>query len=310
MTQEEAAALLQKYLDGNATTKEMALVEDWYGNLNAGAELSASRKMQIRAEMLNHIKSATHTDTSKKLFYQVFKVAALILVTLSVGLYFWKSKADPGHSDLLTVSTTSTQKKKVLLRDGTMVMLEPSSSMQYPAGFSATKRQIKLLRGDAFFEVAHEEKRPFSVDLQSGLGINVLGTSFQIWQGEAKKLIRVVVSTGKVSVHQQNKTLAVLTKGDEFLFDKITGVSSVMPSPKPAVVKILFNGHSLKDVIQKLEYVYSIRVQVIDIRMLKLKSTAEFNSKQSPSEILDILCRLHHLQFSSDKAHKNFKIYH
>ncbi|MGE8381866.1 MAG: FecR domain-containing protein, partial [Sphingobacterium sp.] len=40
-----------------------------------------------------------------------------------------------------------------------------------------------------------------------------------------------------------------------------------------------------------------------------LKTTATFNSTQKPEEILDILCSLHQIKYSTTENHKIFKIH-
>ncbi|TYR35099.1 DUF4974 domain-containing protein [Sphingobacterium phlebotomi] len=64
------------------------------------------------------------------------------------------------------------------LSDGTKVWLNAASSLKYPMKFSAEKRQVKV-EGEAFFDVVHDSKRPFTV-LSSGQEIEVLGTAFNV----------------------------------------------------------------------------------------------------------------------------------
>ena len=65
-----------------------------------------------------------------------------------------------------------------MLSDGTKVYLNAASELKYPVQFDSKKRQVHL-SGEAYFEVAKDECRPFFV--QAGdVRIRVLGTSFNV----------------------------------------------------------------------------------------------------------------------------------
>ncbi|RZK16783.1 MAG: FecR family protein [Pedobacter sp.] len=312
MTQEEAVKLLQKYLAGNADQDEITKIEEWYGSLPTHQSLAHDRKLQIAESMRQHINYGTHSKSAKtQLFYSPWiKIAALLLVTLSVGLLFWKTGKQISESKIeLTAYTNANQRKEITLPDSSKVILEPNTKITYPAHFSAEKRIVKLIGGDAFFSVVHESKRSFQVKLNSNLEVKVLGTSFRISDIADEDLLKITVATGKVAVRQATRSLGTLTRGEVLSFNKKSGKSAVQSGASTKVVKITFDGSSLAEVIQKMEYIYNIKIQVSQQRFLNLKCTADFNSGQAPSEILDILCDLHHLRLSESKDHKRFKIY-
>ena len=307
MTQEEAVKLLQKYLAGNASQAEINTIETWYGSLPTHESVPYDRKLHIAESMRKHIKSTVHSKNSKRrLITSWMKIAALLLVTLSVGLFFMQ--ADDTQLEYIA-HTKANERREITLPDSSKVILEPLTKITYPALFSAKNRIVKLIHGEAFFSVLHDSKRPFSVKLKSNLEVKVLGTSFRIRDIPNEELLKIVVSTGKVSVRQGKKTLGALIKGQELSFHKRSGNSSVQLAAHPKLVKLSFDASSLDEVIQKMEYVYNIKIQVSNSRFMGLKCTADFNSGQEPSEILDILCNLHHLRFIESKDHKVFKIY-
>lgn len=312
MTQDEAAELLQKYLAGKADQRETSQVEAWYGALPVIDPLPADRKKMIAENIRAHIKDAMGERAVKTHFLARpwVKIAAVLVVLYSFGLIFSKmNKSGTGSNIECTVYTNSHQRKKVTLSDGTTVLMEPSSKMVYPARFASASRVVKLISGDVFFSVAHETRRPFCVDLKSHIQVRVLGTSFRIHDILKDDLLKVTVATGKVSVQKGTSMLGTLIKGQELRFHKKTKQSSVSAAMHPKIVELSFEGSSLAQVIQKMEYVYSIQIQVSNPELLQLKCRAAFNSGQQPAEILDVLCSLHHLRFSQDKEHKSFNIY-
>jgi transmembrane sensor len=314
MTEEQAKELLQKYLDQQASPEEQNKVESWYATLHQeNVELGADRKAAIGAQMFAHLEAAMQ---QKPKHHKVFKlqsfvrIAAAILIIITVGLGIWKLSAPVNSSgNQLTVTTGSAERKRITLSDGSVILLGPSAKISYPKVFASNNRQIALKEGEAFFDIAHQEKRPFTVHTTSGIDIKVLGTSFKVKSYQASKHIEVAVVTGKVAVSNKQGNLATLIK-DEFLtYDKTAGRAAIRKIKTTAFIELAFDGATLEQVISKLQYVYSIKISLSDSTLSKLKSTATFSSRQSPEEILDIICSLHHLKFNGSKNHKTFNIY-
>jgi len=313
MTEEEAKQVLQKYLDGRASTAEVKQVEDWYTQLDVpNQEVSDERKLLIRSEILVNIRKAIAKKEDRRSFSATywFKIAAAVTILGFIFFGLWKQKDQYKTASTQTiVFTKAGERKNITLNDGSEVTLEPLAKLTYPGKFGKNSRKIKLLAGEAFFSIAHDEQRPFHVELPSNLNVKVLGTSFRIRADIAKNEIEVAVATGRVAVSNNGKLISKLVKDEVLQYSKTTGQSSIHINKLITPVKIAFNGSTLGQVIKRIEYVYSIKISLSDKSLSNLKSTATFNSVQQPNEILDIICSLHHLKFSSDKNRKTFKIY-
>ncbi|TCD18980.1 DUF4974 domain-containing protein [Pedobacter psychrodurus] len=313
MTEEQAKELLQKYLDKQASPQEQKKVEEWYATLNQeNIELSDDRKAAIGEQMFAHLQTAMHEKPKHGKVFKLqsfIRIAAAILIIVTLGISIWRLHAPIKLENEITVITGSAERKRITLSDGSMVLLEPSAKLCYPKAFDSNNRQIALKEGEAFFDIAHQEKRPFTVHTTSGVDIRVLGTSFKVKSYQASKHIEVAVVTGKVAVSNKKGNLGTLIK-DEFLtYDKSAGRAAIGKTKAVAFIELAFDGASLEQVINKLQYVYSIKISLSDSALNKLKSTAVFSSRQSPEEILDIICSLHHLKFNGSKNHKTFNIY-
>lgn len=66
----------------------------------------------------------------------------------------------------------------ITLSDGTKVWLNAMSELRFPVHFGEGSREV-YLKGEAYFEVAHDAKKPFHVDV-NGSKVAVLGTHFNI----------------------------------------------------------------------------------------------------------------------------------
>ncbi|RLJ69515.1 FecR family protein [Pedobacter alluvionis] len=313
MTEEQAKELLQKYLDQQASPQEQKKVEEWYATLQAkDVVLSADRKAAIGAQMFANLQIAMHGKPERGKVFKLqsfIRIAAAVFFIITIGISVWKLNTNVVSENQVTVVTGSTQKKRITLSDGSVVLLGPSAKLCYPKAFASNSRHIALKEGEVFFDIAHQEKRPFTVHTSAGVDIKVLGTSFKVKSYQDNKQLEVVVVTGKVAVSNQKGNLATLVK-DEFLtYDKNDGRAAIRKIKASAFIKFAFDGANLDQVISKLQYVYSIKILLNDTALGKLKTTASFSSKQSPEEILDIICSLHHLRFNASKNHKTFNIY-
>jgi transmembrane sensor len=313
MTEDQIKQLLKKYSEDTASPVERIQVEDWYAQLNLpGDEVSALRKSSIRKQMLRSIQSVMAGKPISKSFLsrQWIGVAASVTIVAALSIVFWKPNLKHQTSSTqLVVSTKSGERRKFSLSDGSVITLSPFASVSFPRRFNNVKRQIKLLEGEAFFSVAHDTERPFTVELPSNFKVSVLGTSFRIRYYNADSNMDVAVTTGKVAVIKKGKLLGTLTKDQKLQYNRLTGKFDIRADQHIHSVKIEFEGATLEQVIRRMEYVYTIEIQIQNRSLLGLKTTATFNSAQSPEEILGIIGSLHHIKIIPDKHHKTFKIY-
>ena len=93
---------------------------------------------------------------------------------------------------------------QVILPDGTKVWLNAATTLKYPARFSSGDRKVEL-NGEAYFEVAKNEKQPFHVLLSDSSIVTVLGTHFNIASYENENEKMVTLLQGSVMVNHNNK---------------------------------------------------------------------------------------------------------
>ena len=102
---------------------------------------------------------------------------------------------------------------KVTLADGTAVWLNANSSLSYPSRFEGGKRHVRL-SGEAYFQVARNEKMPFVVETNSVV-TKVLGTEFNV-KAYAHHASHVTLVKGSVDVaSRQGRTSLRLHPGED-----------------------------------------------------------------------------------------------
>jgi transmembrane sensor len=149
---------------------------------------------------------------------RLLRIAA-IGIALLAATWFWLGRADAYNFDQLAGSDGL--KRIIQLEDGTEVCLKERSTLEFSSSMvDASKRKVKL-RGEAFFKVAPDPKRPFQVILEDGGVVEVLGTAFDVRNYPNESNITVLVQNGKVRFKPgSGGEAAVLAKAEKATFDK------------------------------------------------------------------------------------------
>ena len=134
-----------------------------------------------------------------------WKIAALVLLLLSVGFYFYLNKYEEAEIPQNTVAIVQKenpngQKSKIFLPDGSVIWLNADSRINYPEKFNDSIRLVNL-EGEAYFEVAKDAQRPFMVHTDKA-DVTVLGTGFDVNAYPENKEVSVALVHGRVRVGQ------------------------------------------------------------------------------------------------------------
>lgn len=119
----------------------------------------------------------------------------------------------------------------VTLADGSRVTLAPETALA--DDFDGTSRHVRLLSGEAFFEVERDTARPFVVDAQDA-SVRVLGTAFSV--RDTGHGTRVELAHGSIALKPQGAPDAeelALVPGDVVTVDRKGGkaeLSRIEPS--------------------------------------------------------------------------------
>jgi transmembrane sensor len=116
------------------------------------------------------------------------------------------------------------EQRTVSLDDGSVVTLNTTSQMR--VRFSAGRRSIELLQGQAHFEVAKDPGRPFVVSVSSGEVVAV-GTEFDVYQRADDTVVTLV--EGRVNVTPPQTPPIELVAGEQLTFDATSA-----SGPRPA----------------------------------------------------------------------------
>jgi transmembrane sensor len=116
-------------------------------------------------------------------------VSAAIALVVAAGFQYFNT----WQHDYVTAAG---QRKVIALADGTRVQLGSGSAIDVELGSNA--RRIRLVRGEAYFDVVHDAERPFVVDAGKQ-AVRDIGTAFSV-RLDGDDDVMVVVERGEVEV--------------------------------------------------------------------------------------------------------------
>jgi len=194
----------------------------------------------------------------------IAKQQNLRVVKLSSGQLAYQ--AEDGEADAITamnvLSTPPGGQYQLTLSDGTVVWLNSSSSLRFPAVFKGSERRVELT-GEAYFEVVKNGKMPFKVKVND-MEATDLGTHFNIMAYTDEEAVKTSLLEGSVMV-QSDKASAILKPGQQSQLKK--GVFNVVnhANLEEAVAwksnLFYFNGADIKSVMRQLSRWYNVEVE-------------------------------------------------
>jgi transmembrane sensor len=194
-------------------------------------------------------------------------VAAVGVAALSMPVFHGGVDAPVA---LASFENTGSREKAITLRDGSVVHLDAGA--QVNAELLAGSRRISLLRGRAYFEVAHDAARPFSVEA-SGTRTVALGTRFEVKlepQGVSVTLAEGAVAVTPTEPGAQWKR--TLSPGQQLVLDADRPDVRVRDVDALQVVawsqgRLVFDGDPLSSVLAEVNRYSTIKVVLGDERL-------------------------------------------
>lgn len=225
-------------------------------------------------------------------------VAAVVTgVVVLAGVALWRGGDGVGLFDggaameMAELSNPGGVPAHHLLSDGTQVWLAAGSTLKYPKKFARKQRDIEL-HGEAFFDVARDERRLFTIRT-GDMETQVLGTSFKITAFEEHEH-EVAVATGKVSVSRGGEELALLTRGVSVRHNPSTG-ETIRAKVDPQTLEqwksgvLFFDKLPMGLVVEQLESRFGVEIIFADPQIASRKVRGVFPPEKSVKDILDIL---------------------
>lgn len=190
-----------------------------------------------------------------------------------------------------TYATAVGAQKKFALADGTMVMLNTNSQIE--VNFRPDHRDVRLVRGEAYFEVVHDKTRPFTVCANRYV-VRDIGTAFAVHLMD-EGLVNVRVTKGSVEIAAPRrrggadgpKSLGVFVAGRDVVLghkvERTEVVSDAELSRKLAwrQGQLIYSGQPLADVLADISRYSDIEIELADPALKDLPVGGAFSVNQT-----------------------------
>lgn len=286
--EEQIRELLARYIKGECTEEEIALLERWYDRITADKEsvrmISPDDEERLVAGLWKAVDRDKYQRRRSLLRYAAVW-AGMIVVSGGI-LMQWNRRVQRNalrrSQEFMAVSTGYQQVKKVLLPDSSIVWLNSATHLSYHPDF-ANNREI-LLSGEAFFQVRPDVEHPFVVKA-GGTSTRVYGTAFNVSAYPEAGQLRISLQSGKVGVEyagRAGKSNKVLTAGQLLIYDKELGSGQVMRQAPREMDEwtaggLLFYETPLREALAQVEARYGVHI-IYDHPLKDQTITARFNN--------------------------------
>ncbi|HEY0653143.1 MAG TPA: FecR domain-containing protein [Chryseosolibacter sp.] len=299
--------IITRHFAGETSAAEEKALSEWIGQ-SAENDAEYRRSKKLFAAATRHYKKTIVPDIDVDAEWKVFeqkvsdgkpvinlrpsfsmlKIAAAVLLLIAAGatIYFYANRAEAVYFE------TASLVRKVELPDGSTVVLNRFSRLEYTSDFGNDHRNVKL-QGEAFFDVTRNAALPFVISARNTT-IEVVGTSFNVLAYDSISEVGVIVQSGVVrfTVPELNKTVELMA-GEKGTF--ASAQKTVQEEVNQDVNyqswntrKLTFNETHLSAVIEAINKAYNTNIVLKGIVSDTCLLTASFDN-QSLEAVLNVL---------------------
>jgi transmembrane sensor len=169
-------------------------------------------------------------------------------------------------------STGVGERRQVTLADGSSVHLDADSAISVSS--APTVRAVRLLAGQAFFEVVPDRARPFTVAAED-MTVTVVGTAFDVQVMAGSLVVAVQSGTVEAAISRDGQlTTARLAPGDRLTVARVTG-TVVRDGVAPSQIASWRTGRLIVDGATVAQVIDEIRRHHRGVILLQDKGLAE-----------------------------------
>lgn len=242
-------------------------LEEWISNEQSALQLIRDYQAKRRSYRLTLLK-------------RWGSIAAIVLLCLLVGISYFNIPADKQMAQQ-EIHVPYGKKQKVILPDGTKVILNAGSYLRYPQRFQKDVRNIEF-RGEAYFEVTKNKDCPFIIQSQE-YKVRVLGTTFNLNNYADSEELQLTLCSGKVLMNFGEEQLK-LSPGEQLVVDKNNMSLGREPVNTQNYMlwmknKLYFNHTPIQEVVRRLERVYNCSIKFDQNRVFNNRLSGTHDNK-------------------------------
>lgn len=308
--------LLHKYLNGEVTDVEQQFLLKYYELFQAepdiiallGIEQKEALKNEIRASVWQSIEGDSERGKKTihlKPWFLKLAAAAVIIGVCVTGFLFLRNH--PGNEPApLYAAHKQKSNLFIVLPDGSRVILSYGSKLSYASSFDGLAKRDVYLEGQAFFDIRHNDLKPFIVHTGK-LETIVLGTAFNVKALKDDKTITVTVTRGRVKVSEPNKILGIIIPNQQIIYNtqKSNSVQNTIDAKIytgwSAQSDLHFENVTVAEAAKIIEGRFNVKILFSDQLVKSKHFTSTFGKSASLEQELKSICIFNDAVYSYDK---------
>lgn len=304
MEKSEFDLLLERYVLGNVSADERRKIEAWLDALGSGDDVEGGlteaeeerifRKLAgslVSGDVIPAVQPRRKTSAGRWLT----GIAASVIIITAV-VYAVRYYAAPDRRQAQTAFSKDLE--RIILNDGSLIWLRGESSVQYYEANDGGSRHASF-QGDALFEVAKDENRPFIVE-SGDFKVRVLGTSFRFRTAEDR--VELTVLTGHVNLSSSMNVSGIdILPKEKVVYQSsgeyekvVVGQEEIASIARGTYYNMEFTNIAMAEVIDRLERKFNVAIELSDKRILNCRVTMDLTdqslakSLQLIADVLDV----------------------
>lgn len=323
---EQIKRVLDRYTEGKCTPDEVKTIEQWFASINQHQtkliddDFLQAQLEEVRLRIHENMQAPVKPRRNKIRTLLYSGLAAAVIAGVAFTAYRFmdikpnnltgtinKTRSSKTIKDgYVEVVTTKGATERIVLSDGSTVVVNASSKLRYPVKFGTSDRSIILEEGEAFFKVASDPARPFTVHTAE-LSTTALGTSFNIRAYSHENKVVVALLTGKVKVEEQakknsNEAPVILMPQEQLSYNRksLSMIKSMFGKQDDIVGWkhgfLVFKDASYNEVITEIENRYD--VTVINQTEKTAWNYTGFFKDESLQDVIETICLTKGISYS------------
>lgn len=265
----------------------------------ASARMPTAESATSKQQQRQRSRSAHRRTRRRKARLQQLVSALTIAVAIGVSLWLYAPTPDEQGSAerLQSINTQPAEQARLRLSDGTLIHLNVDSQIEYPKGFLADTRTVRL-EGEAYFEVTPDADRPFEV-ITAGAVTRVLGTMFTVEARSDTASARVAVREGRIAIGSRTDSVRLELGAGEL---GAVSPSGNLSRRRPQAIdhhfrwidgQLAFRAAPLREVATRLGRWYGADIRIADPSIAGRRLTATFEHESLDEALSAIALSLH-----------------
>ena len=247
------------------------------------------------------------------LLRKTWKYAAIFILGIILTSLVFIFKTDDNVS-YQVVEVPFGAKSTIQLTDGTEVILNAGSKIEYDTRFNQIDRKINLI-GEAYFKVAKNKNKPFTV-ITDNMTVKAYGTIFNVKAYPGDKNTETTLIEGSVGIKLKNNNGGSFAK--EIFLKPNERIVYIRPTEKSGSGKVLIakniepelytawvndniqvRSKTLKELAVQLERKYNVNIYIMD-KALENKRFTGLLKNETIEQIMQVLKLSAHIDYKID----------